>query len=255
MSSILLATVVVFAAVVGVVSSLIMTTPGRRRRLPQQQQQHPAWDPYHRSVPTNARTRTPPGGGVLSSTISSSGSSSSSSSSSSKKTKTKTKIKTKTNRTKPELQEEYDVIIVGSGVGGLSAGAMLSYYGYTVALLEAHAVPGGAAHGFTLQATEGTFHFDTGPSFFSGLNPQIAPKDSNPLRTILDTLEEPVACHPYTTFGLKFPEGKMLVTRMRMSSVATGLIPPRSGARKRCSSLQILQPPSLTPYSNVGKQG
>ena len=125
------------------------------------------------------------------------------------------------------------MIIVGSGVGGLSAGAMLSYYGYTVALLEAHAVPGGAAHGFTLQAAEGTFHFDTGPSFFSGLNPQIAPKDSNPLRTILDTLEEPVACHPYTTFGLKFPEGKMLVTRMRMrmSSVATGLIPPRSVKR------------------------
>jgi len=109
--------------------------------------------------------------------------------------------------------DSYDVIVVGSGIGGLSCAAMLSYYGYSVAVLESHYAAGGAAHGFTVRKKDvGDFIFDTGPSFFSGLNPNLPAKDSNPLRTILDVIQEPVDCIPYTTFGLKFPEGDFLHT-------------------------------------------
>lgn len=110
------------------------------------------------------------------------------------------------------LQDEYDVVVVGSGIGGLSCAAILSKYGYSVAVMESHYAPGGAAHGYTLKRPEGDFHFDTGPSFFSGLNPSIPAKTSNPLRTVLDAIGESVECAPYTTFGLKLPEGDLLHT-------------------------------------------
>jgi phytoene dehydrogenase-like protein len=112
------------------------------------------------------------------------------------------------------LQDSYDVIVVGSGIGGLSAAAMLSYYGYSVAVLESHYAPGGAAHGFSVRDKDlaGDFRFDTGPSFFSGLNPNLPAKASNPLRTVLDIIGERVECLPYTTFGLKFPEGDYIHT-------------------------------------------
>jgi len=110
-----------------------------------------------------------------------------------------------------ELQSTYDVIIVGSGIGGLSAAALLSHYGYSVAVLESHYAPGGAAHGFQVTKKDiGTFTFDTGPSFFSGLNSNYPAKSSNPLRSILDIVDEKVDCVPYTTFGLKFPDGDFI---------------------------------------------
>jgi phytoene dehydrogenase-like protein len=121
------------------------------------------------------------------------------------------------------IKDSYDVIVVGSGVGGLSAGAMLSLYGYSVCVLESHSVPGGCAHGFSIKDKDldSTFHFDTGPSFFSGLNPHLPAKSSNPLRTVLDAIGEQVECYPYSTFGLKFPEGDFVHTPNFASDVLT----------------------------------
>jgi phytoene dehydrogenase-like protein len=111
-----------------------------------------------------------------------------------------------------DLRDEYDVVVVGSGIGGLSAAAMLSLYGNSVAVMESHYAPGGAAHGYSVKHATGTYQFDTGPSFFSGLNPDLPAKSSNPLRTVLDAIGEQVDCVPYTTFGLNFPEGDLLHT-------------------------------------------
>jgi phytoene dehydrogenase-like protein len=112
-----------------------------------------------------------------------------------------------------EPLESYDVVVIGSGIGGLSCAAMLSLYGYSVAVFESHYAPGGCAHGYTAKSKDGCeFQFDTGPSFFSGLNPTIPAKLSNPLRTILDAIGEDVECIPYETFGLKFPEGDFVHT-------------------------------------------
>ena len=39
----------------------------------------------------------------------------------------------------------YDAIVIGSGIGGLSAGALLARYGKSVLVCEAHTIAGGCA--------------------------------------------------------------------------------------------------------------
>ena len=46
------------------------------------------------------------------------------------------------------IEEEYDVIIIGSGMGGMSCAAALSKLGHKVLVLEQHYIPGGFTHMF-----------------------------------------------------------------------------------------------------------
>ena len=48
-----------------------------------------------------------------------------------------------------ESGEEYDVIVIGSGMGGLTCGALSAKYGSKVLVLESHIKVGGSAHTFT----------------------------------------------------------------------------------------------------------
>ncbi len=73
-----------------------------------------------------------------------------------------------------------DVIIIGSGIGGLTAGALLARYGKRVLICESHTIAGGAAHSFSRSG----FHFDSGPSFYCGLGNQRP--SLNPLKQLLD---------------------------------------------------------------------
>jgi hypothetical protein len=75
-----------------------------------------------------------------------------------------------------EPPKDVDYVIIGSGIGGLSCAAMLSYYGYSVAVLESHYLPGGVAHTFEKDG----FKFDAGPSLWNGMNT----KPYNPLREV-----------------------------------------------------------------------
>lgn len=78
-----------------------------------------------------------------------------------------------------EGEDEYDYIVIGSGIGGLSAAAMLSQcYKYKVLVLESHYLLGGCAHTFE----RGGFKFDAGPSLWNGM----ATKPYNPLREVME---------------------------------------------------------------------
>jgi len=44
--------------------------------------------------------------------------------------------------------EKFDVVIVGSGIGGLCCGSILALSGKKVLICEAHTQPGGVAHSF-----------------------------------------------------------------------------------------------------------
>jgi predicted NAD/FAD-binding protein len=68
------------------------------------------------------------------------------------------------------VDDEVDVVIVGAGLGGLCAGAILNtLYGKKVAVFESHYLPGGCAHAFDRKASNGmTFTFDSGPTILLG---------------------------------------------------------------------------------------
>ena len=93
-----------------------------------------------------------------------------------------------------------EIVIIGSGLGGLCCGAMLAHYGYDVIICESHAIAGGAAHGFEYQG----FKFDSGPSLYSGLS--YSPS-TNPLRQVLDIIGEDAQWKTYPSWGCWLPEG------------------------------------------------
>lgn len=59
------------------------------------------------------------------------------------------------------------VVVVGAGVGGLSAAARLAAAGHRVTMFERSDVVGGKLGRYTRQTPVGEFHFDTGPSLLT----------------------------------------------------------------------------------------
>ena len=98
------------------------------------------------------------------------------------------------------MTTQTEIVVIGSGLGGLSCGSILAKYGYKVIVCESHNIAGGAAHAFKYQG----FKFDSGPSLYSGLS--YSPS-SNPLRQILDILDEDVEWANYNNWGCWLPEG------------------------------------------------
>ena len=80
---------------------------------------------------------------------------------------------------------KYDVIIIGSGIGGLCCGSILALAGKKVLISEAHSKPGGVAHGFNMKG----YKFESGPSLWSGIGKWPT---TNPLGLILRLLDEKV---------------------------------------------------------------
>ncbi|MDP6978049.1 MAG: NAD(P)/FAD-dependent oxidoreductase [Myxococcota bacterium] len=98
------------------------------------------------------------------------------------------------------LDAETDVVVIGSGIGGLTCAALLAKNGLAVTVCESHVTPGGAAHGFERDG----FHFESGPSFFTGLS---AENSANPMSMVLAQLDERVESVAYDRWHFHFPEG------------------------------------------------
>jgi phytoene dehydrogenase-like protein len=80
--------------------------------------------------------------------------------------------------------DRHQAIIVGAGIGGLTAGALLAARGLKVLLVEAHNRPGGYCSCWTrTSAGGGSFRFDAGVQDFSGLG------ERGPIRHLLRALD------------------------------------------------------------------
>lgn len=131
---------------------------------------------------------------------------------------------------------DVDVIVIGSGIGGLTAAALLSRYGKRVTVCESHTIAGGAAHSFSRQG----FYFDSGPSFYCGLNDSHS---RNPLRQVLNVLEETLPAVAYDPLGhYHFPEGTLPVySQQERYLEAVGKFTPQ-GAKELERFIQRLLP-------------
>lgn len=98
---------------------------------------------------------------------------------------------------------EYDVVVIGSGMGGLACGAMSAKYGHDVLVLESHIKPGGSAHTFSRMHNGGKYSFEVGPSIFEGLDQP----SYNPLRICFDVLGEEMPVGTYGGLGYWTPQG------------------------------------------------
>ena len=98
---------------------------------------------------------------------------------------------------------EYDIVVIGSGMGGLACGALSAKYGHKVLVLESHIKPGGSAHTFSRMHDGGKYSFEVGPSIFEGL----AQPSYNPLRIVFDILDEQMPVGKYYGLGYWTPTG------------------------------------------------
>lgn len=74
-------------------------------------------------------------------------------------------------RVRAPVPEQVDVAIIGSGIGGLMAGAGLAKQGLRVAIFEAHYVSGGCATQFRRRGADGVYHFDVGLHYIGDCQP------------------------------------------------------------------------------------
>jgi C-3',4' desaturase CrtD len=66
----------------------------------------------------------------------------------------------------------YDIIVIGAGIGGLTAAALLAHAGYRVLALESHIEPGGCASSYERRRPNGDrYVFDVGATLFAGFTP------------------------------------------------------------------------------------
>ncbi len=108
----------------------------------------------------------------------------------------------------PSDDDHHHVVIIGAGIGGLTAGALLAQRGLKVAVFEAHDRPGGFCSSWIrkVRLPQGVrkFTFDAGVQDFSGLGPR------GPLRNLLRQLGAEAAIdwrrvhHRYWRDGLTF---------------------------------------------------
>ena len=124
-------------------------------------------------------------------------------------------------------REETDTVVVGAGLGGLCAAAMLAHHGHRVLVLESHTQPGGAAHAFDFG--DG-FHYEAGPSFYAGMRDVDG---LNPIAAVLALVGEELDVIEYEPLGTyhfpsrmrpmrRFGKAELLIEEIRELGSAEG---------------------------------
>jgi len=75
----------------------------------------------------------------------------------------------------PDTEADCDVVVIGAGIGGLTAAALLADAGLNVKVFDQHVVAGGYCHSYLRKAHHLNkpvlYRFDAGPHDFSGVQP------------------------------------------------------------------------------------
>jgi NADPH-dependent glutamate synthase beta subunit-like oxidoreductase len=99
----------------------------------------------------------------------------------------------------PILKDKYQVIVIGAGIGGLSAAAVLAHQGVDVLLIEKSREPGGCCSSIRL----GEFTFDTAASILRG----FGEVGFHTMRTLFDFLGQQVELIPRdSSYAMRFGE-------------------------------------------------
>lgn len=106
-----------------------------------------------------------------------------------------------------KLPTSSDVIVIGSGLAGLSCAALLSHNEIPNIVLESHDTIGGACHTWTRRG----FHFESGPSLYSGFSIEESP---NPLKNIFQIIGEEPEWITYDRWGTVLPNGQKFAAKI-----------------------------------------
>lgn len=125
-----------------------------------------------------------------------------------------------------QAPSETDVVIIGSGIGGLSCGGVLATSGRKVVVCESHYRLGGACHTFKDKVDGvGEFHFESGPSLYSGLSSSASPSQ---LKHVFQVIGEEPEWITYDRWNAFFPEGEVNVA-VGYQEVVDKLLPRYGG--------------------------
>ncbi|MDD5448916.1 MAG: FAD-dependent oxidoreductase, partial [Actinomycetota bacterium] len=94
----------------------------------------------------------------------------------------------KPGKIEPILKDYYQVVVVGAGIGGLAAAAILADAGFDVAVVERSSRPGGRYSSFK----SGLFTIDTAANFIQGLGE----KGPHVVKLLFDYLQTPLEVLP-----------------------------------------------------------
>ena len=98
------------------------------------------------------------------------------------------------------LKENYDVIVVGAGLGGLATASLLAKRDVSVLLIEQQAKPGGSCTSFRRNGVT----FDVGTAMIYG----FGERGFKPFRFLMNELEEPVEVIAHATLARMAFEGQ-----------------------------------------------